>query len=141
MKEMVSGVDRRRMPVSLVIALTAVMCGRAPESRQLADRFMELYYGQARVAEAVQLCSGAAKTRLDGELAAIQGVPANGPADTPHVSFRLSGDGTSTGADTTYVYDVDPRTTGVGPLVATVVVSNTGGRWLVTRLEERPQSP
>ncbi len=117
-----------------LLPLTA-MCGDANDSRRVADRFMQLYYGESRPADAVELCAGAAKARLDGELAAMRGMAAAGAGEKPRVTFRLRSASAAAG-QATYAYDVDPRTSDVARLTATLVVSGEGERWLVTSIVE-----
>ena len=127
---------RRMTSVRLVVSLLPLlaMCTGAPESRRVADRFMELYYGQSDVAAAVKLSTGAAKAKLEGELAALQGMAPVAAADKPHVGFRLSSENAGA-AQATYVYAIDARAAG-DSLTATVVLSSDGGQWLVTSLVE-----
>jgi hypothetical protein len=127
--------------VLAVVLAVASACAEKSESRGVADRFMELYYGRSRVAEAVELCAGAAKTRLQGELDALRGMPAAASAEQPRVTFRLDSVGAATATQATYVYRVDARSSDVGPLVATLVLTGDGGRWLVTTLQEQPGGP
>jgi hypothetical protein len=126
--------------LTLCLALATSMCGGAPPSRQVADRFTALYYGQANLAEAVKLCTGAAQTRLENEIAAVKGVAPDTGSNKPPVDVRLDSEDVSKTAQATYVYTVAPRTTGVGPVVATLVVSNQDGHWLVTSIDERERS-
>jgi len=132
MRRMTSARLRRPLVVSLLPLLA--MCTGAPESRRVADRFMELYYGQSDVAEAVKLSTGAAKAKLEGELAALQGMAPVAAADKPHVGFRLSSGNAGT-TQATYAYAIDARAAG-DSLTATVVLSSDGGQWLVTSLVE-----
>jgi hypothetical protein len=135
--------DFPRLPRTLLLCFALVatsMCGGPPASREVADRFTRLYYDQANVAEAVKLCTGPARTRLEGELAAIKGVAPDSGANKPAVTVRLTSEDVSSTARATYVYNVDPRTSGVGPLVATLAVVNEGGQWLVSTFDERERS-
>ena len=111
------------------------MCTGAPESRRVADQFMELYYSKSRVADAVKLCTGTAKAKLEGEIAGMQGMAP--PSDEPRVTYRLTSEGATGVTQATYVYDVDPRTSDVSPLTTTLVLSGEGGQWLVTAITEK----
>ena len=137
MRRMTSSVRLRRALVVSLLPLLA-MCTGAPESRRVADRFMELYYGQSNVAEAVKLSTGAAKAKLEGELAAIRGMAPVAAADEPHVGFRLSSSNAGT-TQATYAYTIDARADG-DSLIATVVLSSDGGQWLVTSLVENEET-
>ncbi len=132
----------RRLLAYVVIGLLGAACGgRWSESRQVADKFTDLYYGHAHVAEALELTSGAARTRLQGELAAIKGVPADSAADKPRVTLTLVSESAASPTTATYVYNVDPQTAGIGPLAATVGLANEGGKWRVVTLEEKERNP
>jgi hypothetical protein len=135
--------DCSRLPRTLLLCVLLVataMCGHDSPSRQVADRFTELYYNQANVAEAVKLCNGAARTRLEAELAAIKGVAPDAGSNKPAVTVRLASADTTSLSQATFVYDVAARTSDVGPVVATLVVVNEGGRWLVSTFDERERS-
>jgi hypothetical protein len=41
----------------------------------------------------------------------------------------------------TYVYNVDPQTAGIGPLVATVGLTAQDGKWRVVTLDEKERKP
>src|SRR5262245_23813787 len=81
---------RRGHVLLVVLALTTTACTSPPKSREVADRFMDLYYARMNVAEAVELCAGAARAKLEGELRAIQGVPPDPPSGEPRVRFSLT---------------------------------------------------
>jgi hypothetical protein len=102
---------------------------------------MDLYYTQMRVAEAAKLCGGAARTKLDGELRAIQGVQPDPPADAPRVTFTLTGTAHPTPNQATYTYRVTAHTSDVGTVVAVLSVTHEGGRWLVTSFSESEAPP
>ena len=132
----------RRLVACVLLGLLGAACGgRSSESRQVADKFTDLYYVHARVADADDLTSGAAKTRLQGELAAIKGVPADSAADKPRVTLKLVSENAPSPTSATYVYNVDPQTAGIGPLAATVGLANEGGTWRVVTLEEKERNP
>jgi hypothetical protein len=135
--------ERRRWAavLSAALALLVASCAKPPESREVADRFMDLYYARMSVAEAVMLCDGAARTRLEGELKAIQAVPTNAPAGEPRVTFNLTTSANPTPAQATYTYRVTAHTSDVGPVVTTLTLTNEGGRWLVTGLREGEGPP
>jgi len=120
----------------VVLVVTAVSCTTRPESEEVADRFMDLYYAQASPARAVTLCTGAARTRLEGELNAIKGVPPDAPADRPRVTYRLTSTIAETSTQAKYTYRVEADTADIGPVIASVVLVNEGGRWLITSLDE-----
>ena len=135
------GVARTLIGLLVGLLVVAVACGRPSESRQVADRFTDLYYAHARLADALELTTGAAQTRLQGELAAIKGVPPDPAADRPRVTLHLVSETTASPTQATYVYNVDPQTTGIGPLVATVGVANQDGKWRVVTLDEKERKP
>jgi len=132
---------RSTLALVVVLALAAAGCARPSESRQVADRFMELYYGRASVAEAVQLCSGAARTRLEAELRALQGVQPDTAAGEPRVTFSLTSSASPTPTQATYIYRVTPHTADVGKVTATLTLADEGGRWVVTSLTEGEGPP
>jgi hypothetical protein len=131
---MSSGRLRRTLVVSVLPLLA--MCTAAPESRRAADRFMQLYYGESNVADAVKLCTSAAKAKLEAELAAMQGMAPPAASDKPQVRFRLASESVTRATEATYAYQVDARTSDVHSLTTTLVLSGAGGQWLVTSFAE-----
>ncbi len=128
--------------VVAALALVGAACSRQPSaSRAVADRFMELYYGQANVAEAVKLCSGAARTRLEGELQAIQGVKPDSDANKPRITFDLTGSTAPSATQATYHYRVTAHTADVGPVATTLTLAEDGGQWHVTSVNEAEGPP
>ena len=134
--------ERARFAAVLVatLALAAVHCGKPSASREVADRFMDLYYARMNVAEAVKLCSGAARTKLEGELQLLQGVPPDPPSGEPRVTFSLTESSTPSPTEASYTYRVTAHTSDVGTVTAALTVANQGDRWLVTSFTER-ESP
>jgi hypothetical protein len=132
---------RWALALSSAIMLATTCCTKPSPSREVADRFMELYYARMSVAEAAALCSGSARARLDGELRSIRGVPPDAPAGEPRVSFRLTASTNPTPTQATYTYDVTSHTSDVGPVVAALTVTDEGGRWLVTSFSEHESPP
>ncbi len=124
----------------LVCLLAAAACGRSSESRKVADEFTDLYYVHARVAQAIELTTGAAKTRLQTELDAIKGMKPDPASDQPRVTLHLVSESASP-TQATYVYNVDPQTAGIGPLVATVGLAAKDGAWRVVTLDEKERKP
>jgi len=121
--------------VPVLVLLVTATCTGEPDSRRVADRFMELYYAHSDVAEAAKLSSGAARAKLEGELAAIGRMAPDAPADRPRVTFHVTS-AVAAGNQATYVYAVDPQTSDVKPLAVTLVMAGDRGLWLVTTLEE-----
>jgi hypothetical protein len=131
--------ERPRFAAVLVatLALAAAHCSKPSASREVADRFMDLYYARMNVAEAVKLCSGAARTKLEGELQLLQGVPPDPPSGEPRVTFDLTESSTPSPTEATYTYRVTAHTADVGTVTAALTVANQGDRWLVTSFTER----
>jgi len=132
-----AGAARWGRPFVVVAAIAAAMaCATPSPSREVADRFMELYYTRMSVAEAVKLSAGAARTKLEGELQAIQGVPPDAPADKPRVTFDLTASSNPTPSQATYTYRVTAHTSDVSTLVAALTVTKDGEEWRVTSFSE-----
>ena len=132
---------RLALSLSLLVGLTAAGCGRATGAQAVADRFMDLYYAHANVTEAVTLCDGAAKTKLERELQAIKGVPRDARSDEPRVTFTTTGSRTPSADQAAYDYRVVARTGDVGPIATTLTLANRDGRWLVTSIDEKQSAP
>jgi hypothetical protein len=130
----------RSVPVIAIAVLMVAGCAAVPEPQQVAERFIESYYVKSDLAAALALCAGDARTRLQAELAAVQGVPRD-PADTPRVSFALARDPIRSATAAAYAYRVKAHTADVGVVVATLGLTHEGGRWLVTALDERESTP
>ena len=126
--------------LAAALAVLAAGCGSPSESRGVADRFMELYYARANLAEAVTLCAGAARARLEGEIKNAAGAAPDSGADRPRVSFELE-KSTTTPSEASYVYRVTAHTPDVGIVAATLTLVDANGRWLVTTLDETEAPP
>lgn len=138
-----SGKRERRgaLFLSVVLILTAISCAKASKPREVAERFMDLYYARMNVAEAIKLCSGAARTRLEGELRTIKGLKPDKPAGEPRVSYSLTASSTPTSTQAVYTYKVTAQTSDVGIVVATLTLAEEGGLWTVTLLSEQEGPP
>jgi hypothetical protein len=128
------------LALPIVLAMMA-MSGDTSDSRTVADRFLVLYYDDDldRVREAAQLCTGTAKSRLEGEINFMDGAPPPEAADRLNATFRLLYQ-RSTPAEATYVYRVHLRTPDTGQLFARLVLVQEGGRWVVSRFDEKERS-
>jgi hypothetical protein len=129
------------LTLSLALALMVPGCSKPDESLQVADRFMTLYYVEMNVADAVNLCSGAAKVKLAGELQALQGVVPDAPSGKPRVGFSLASETQTSPTQATYAYNVDARTSDVGKILASLTLANDGGHWLVITFTENEGAP
>jgi hypothetical protein len=129
--------------VSVALIFTVASCTKTStdKSREVADRFIDLYYAQMNMAEAAKLCSGAARTELEDRLRAIKGVAPDQPAGEPRVTFALSVSTNPTPTRATYTYKVTAHTSDVGNVVATLTVTEEGGRWAVTSFNETEGPP
>jgi hypothetical protein len=130
-----------RALVLATILAAASACSKPSPSQEAAERFMDLYYHEANVAEAVKLTTGAAKTRLDGELQAIKGVKPDAGSNKPAVGVRLVSSSATASGHASYVYRVDARTADVGQITTTLSLVEENGRWLVSSLTEAQASP
>jgi hypothetical protein len=124
--------------VSAALIFTVANCAKTSndKSREVAERFMDLYYVRMNMAEAVKLCSGEARTKLEGQLRAIKGVAPDQPAGEPRVTFNLSASTKPSPTGATYTYKVTAHTSDVGNVAATLTVTEEGGRWTVTSFNE-----
>ncbi len=127
--------------LSIALVLAAASCSKPSASQQVAERFMELYYSRMNVAEAAQLSSGAARTRLDAELRALQGVAPDPPSGEPRVTFRLTANATPSPTQAIYTYAVSAHTADVDKIAATLTLAEEDGRWVVTAFSEQQKSP
>ncbi len=133
----------RRFALStlLLAGLVAAGCGRSTGPQAVADRFMDLYYAHANVAEAATLCDDAAKAKLERELQAIKGVPRDAGSDEPRVAFTVTGSRTPSPDQAAYDYRVVARTSDVGTIATTLTLANRDGRWVVTSIDEKQSAP
>lgn len=137
-----SSVRRDRVLALLILTglmITASACTKnkaRSDPRQVADRFMDLYYARMNMAEAAKLCSGEARTKLQAQMAAVKGVPPNKPADEPRVTFELTASDKPSSTEASYTYRVTPHTSDVAPIVAQLGLSAQNGRWRVSSFSE-----
>jgi hypothetical protein len=122
------------------LALVAA-CQQLSPARLTADRFMQLYYANADVAEAATLCTGAAREKLENELRAIQGVAPDTDANRPTVTYSLQSSAEPGPERAQFVFKVVPHTDDVGSLSATLGLVHQDGRWLLSTLSEQHAAP
>ena len=127
--------------ILVVVIFMATGCTKTSEAQEIADRFMDLYYAKMNVAEAVKLCSGAARNRLEGELQAIKGVRPDQPLGEPRVTFNLTAISNPSPTEATYTYRVTPHTSDVGNVVATLTLTDEDGHWTVTSISTQEGPP
>lgn len=132
-----------RIALALAIALASNTCGcrSSSEAQKVAERFMQLYYGDASAIRAVKLSTGEAEQRLQREIQAIQGLAPASEADRPVVTYTLISRADPNPTTQTYVYTVVPHAAGVGSLTATIDVVHVNDRWLVSSLTETHSPP
>jgi len=138
--------SRRGFLLSLVIPFTitaaAAGCTKATESQKVADQFMDIYYVQISVKDALPLSSGLAKEKLNGQLQLMQGAGPEPAADKPRVTWGLIASKTEEKAtEATYVYKVDAHVEDVGKRLVYVKLRKEGGKWLVTQFMEDDAPP
>lgn len=125
------------------LILTASGCSRNKDvngSRQVADRFVDLYYARMNMAEAVKLCSGAARTKLEAQMNAVKGVQPDNPAGEPRVTIELTASEKLSANDVVYSYRITAQTSDVAPILATLTTAAQEGRWTIRSFSEK-QSP
>jgi hypothetical protein len=132
---------RGSLLIFALVVLATTSCTKESKPQEVADRFMELYYSRPNMAEAVKLCSGAAKTKLESQLQAIKGVAPDSSAAEPRVNYDLTGNTNPTANSATFTYRVTARTADVGSVVATLGLSNEDGRWMITSFSEQEAPP
>jgi len=137
--------SRRAFLLSLMVPFTlsaAAACQKAPESQKIADKFIEYYYVQISVKDAVPLTSGLAKEKLQGQLQlmADAGPPDTG-ADKPRVDFSLVSKKNEDADTATYVYQVVAHVQDVGKRLVYVKLRKENGQWRVTTFTEDDSPP
>ena len=130
---------RRVLALSLLLAATG--CGDHSASRRVADRFLTLYYVEDKVVDAMDLCSGDARERLDVELRIMHGVPPPTPGERPPVTFEFQREEVSPGGRPTYVYEVRLPARDKIRLFAKLEMVQERDRWFVATLEEKERTP
>jgi len=124
----------RSLATAAFVIVAAACRTSGTEARNVADRFMALYYDDAHVADAAELCTGQAKERLNAELQFLLGAP---PSQEPPGTFRLHAEKGPSSNEATYVYRVHLARPDAGPLFARLVLVRDGDRWLVSQFDEK----
>ena len=127
----------RPLALAAVLAVTTMCATGHSEARRVADRFLALYYDQAHVEDALKLCTGSAKARVEFEIKVMKGAP---PGNDIHASFQLRGEESPTRNAATYVYRVDLGRPGAGLLFARLRLINADGQWLVSEFDEKERA-
>ena len=133
---------RGRALALLVLTGFMVMAGGCQKSkpasdpRQVADRFMDLYYAQMNMAEAIKLCGGDARKKLRAQLDAVKGVQPDKPAGEPRVTFEVTASDKPSSTEASYTYRVTAHTSDVAPIVVQLSLSAQKERWRVSSISE-----
>lgn len=135
--------SRRAFLLSLVVPLTlsASACTQPSQSQKAADQFVEAYYVQISVADAVKMATGLAKAKLDGQLKLLAGAGPEPVADKPRVTFKLISSKSAEAGEATYVYEIHTHVQDVGKRMVFVKVRQENGNWLVTQFTEDDAPP
>lgn len=131
--------SRRAFLLSLTVpfAVSATACEKASPSQQLADQFMEAYYVQIDVQNALPFTEGLAKEKLAGQLKLMQGDGGSEPASgKPRVSLSLIDQKSPSEDSAIYVYQVKTHVQDVGNRNVFVKLRKDGGKWLVSQFTE-----
>ena len=127
----------RLLVLAAVLGMTTMCATGHSEARRAADRFLALYYDKAHVKDALELCTGHAKTRLEFEIKVMRGAR---PGDEIHASFQPRHEKFPTRDAATYVYEVDLGRAGARPLFARLQLINADGKWLVSEFDEKERA-
>ena len=117
----------------------AAGCAGTSEARRVADRFLALYYDQSHVGDAVALCTGNAKARLQFEIKFMNGVPTR-PDEHP-ATFELREGRFPSRSEATYFYRVHLGRPGAGVVFARTKLVHADGQWLVSDFAEKVRGP
>lgn len=80
-----------RLFVPVLALLVFFGCQKLPESRKVADRFMEHYYVATDLGKALQDADGYAAQKIQDSLTLTGGQPPDKAAHRPSVTFTLTG--------------------------------------------------
>ena len=136
-----AGVLRSSILIFALVMLAATSCTKESKPQEVADRFMDLYYSHPNMAEAVKLCTGAARTKLESQLQAIKGVAPDSSSSEPRVNYDLTGSTNATSSSATFTYRVTARTTDIGSVIATLGLTKEDGHWTVNSFSEQEAAP
>jgi hypothetical protein len=120
----------------IAVSLLLTACSKNVDSETVAYQFVEFYFVEDNLAEAVKLASGSAKEMLEGSLQEIEAMGAKEPArDKPLVKTVLLETQPTSEDAILYTYQVssDAEVEGMEPITARLWLSKEGNAWRVSK--------
>jgi len=122
---------------SAVLALTLLLsgCARGVDSETVAHQFVQHYFVENNLGDAVKLASGDARVNLEKRLQQIESMGAREPArNMPSVNVALLEKQAVSPDQVEYVYRVTSgvEVEGMKPITARLRLSKEGGDWRVS---------
>lgn len=120
----------------IVVSLLLAACSKNVDSETVAYQFVQSYFAEDNLAEAVKLASGSAKEMLEGSLREIEAMGAKEPArDKPLVKAVLLETQPTSEDAILYIYQVssDVEVAGMEPITARLWLSKEGNAWRVSK--------
>lgn len=143
-EEEMSQRSRRGFLLSLIVpfTLSAQACSSESPAQKVADRFIEAYYVQLDVKEAVQFTEGLAKEKLEQQLKLMVGDGGPEPASgRPRVTYALTEKQHPTADSAIYVYSINTHMEDIGKRTVFVKLRREGNQWIITQYTEDDSPP
>jgi hypothetical protein len=118
------------------VSLLLTACSKNGDSKAVANQFVQSYFAEDNLAEAVKLASGSAREMLEGSLQEIEAMGAKEPAsDKPLVKAVLLETQPASEDAILYIYQVssDVEVEGMEPITAKLWLSKEGNAWRVSK--------
>jgi hypothetical protein len=129
--------------ILIALMLTAGACSKnkpASDPRQVADRFMDLYYVQMNMEEARKLSGGEARKKLKAKMGAVKEVKPDKPAGEPAVKVEMTASDKASATEANFTYRVTPQTSDVKPIDVQLSLVGQKERWRVRSFSETKAS-
>jgi len=134
----------RRGQILALLILTGLLvaagaCSKnkpSSEPREVADRFMDLYYARMNMAEAIKLCGGDVRKKSKAQIDNLKGVKPDTPAGEPRVTFEMTASDKPSATEASYTYRVTPHTSDILPITVQLGLAAQKGRWRISSLRE-----
>jgi len=136
--------SRRGFLLSLIVPFTlaAPACSKESAAQKVADQFIEAYYVQLSVKDALPMTEGLAKEKLEGQLKLMVGDGGPDPsADKPRVTYSLVKHESPSADAAVFVYSVKTHMEDLGGRTVFVKLRHDGNQWIITQFTEDDSPP